>query len=248
MVTSTEQPLTLLSSQEVKAIANLRGVLLSEGFNKWVLDERYLALAPTDEQRAWMKDRVETLRFCLKPATADHIRTQLMSMFVTMKQRNPGTSSDARKVVDTYIADLSGVPRQPFLEACAALRRGDVGEGWLPTPAELRQETNLRAMRPQQQLFDLTTILGARIPKPPDSLEKRRAVVAQCQESLRLALANCAWPTEPSRAPNTVTPKSTKPEPLSEPGTVVLPPASAELRAILAKRFGGSAESNTPGT
>src|SRR4051794_40440213 len=108
MVTSTEQPLTLLSSREARAIADLRGVLLPEGFNKWVLDERYLDLAPTEEQRAWMKDRVQLLRSCLKPATADHIRTQLMSMFVTMKQRNPGTSSDARKVVETYIADLAG--------------------------------------------------------------------------------------------------------------------------------------------
>jgi hypothetical protein len=226
-------------------------VLLSEGFNRWVLDERYLALAPTDEQRAWMKIGFRAFQSYLKPATPDHIRTQLMSMFVTMKQRNPGTSSDARKVVETYIADLAGVPLQPFLEACAALRRGDVGEGWMPTPAELCQETNLRAIKPRQQLADLTTILGARIPKPPDSPEKKQAVFERWyHDSLRAALANCAWPT----GPNTVreAPKSTKPEPLPEPGTVVLPPPSARLRAILARqnaeRFGVSAESNTPGT
>jgi hypothetical protein len=196
MVTSTEQPLTQLSSQEAKAIANLRGVLLPEGFNKWVLDERYLDLAPTDEQRAWMKDRAETLRSCLKTATPDHIRTQLMSMFVTMKQRNPGSSADARKVVDTYIADLSGVPLRPFLEACAVFRRGDVGEGWLPTPAELRQETNLRAMRPQQELFDIQAILRARIPVASDPIETRKAAVARWNDIVQPVLEHAQPPNE----------------------------------------------------
>jgi hypothetical protein len=123
-----------------------------------------------------------------------------MSMFVTMKQRNPGSSDDARKVVETYIADLAGVPLRPFLEACALFRRGDVGEGWLPTPAELRQETNLRAMRPQQELFDILAILRARIPVPCDPIETRKAAVAKWNDIVRPVL-------EHAQPPNNEVPK-----------------------------------------
>lgn len=194
-------------------------MLQREGFRGWVFDPDWIDLAPSPERRAWLEEREKLLQLWLRPAGNDRVRSQLASLIATMKRRNAATAQIGNAIVETYLSDLVDAPFFGLVEACTAFRRNEVGDGWLPTPGELRQEAQLRAMWAQQELADISAILIARVPDRPPPLDVRKAAVARYREIIRPTLDHA---TEPNR------------KPLPEPGTLVMPRASPRLLKVLA--------------
>jgi hypothetical protein len=169
---------------------------------------------------------MQVLAAWLKPAGNDVVRSQLASLIATMKRRNVDSFGEAKAIIETYVCDLADVSKYGLQEACTAFRRNEVGDGWFPTPGELRQEATYRAMRANAEFSSISAILAARVPPKPEPPEVRKAAIARYEEIIRPALEHA---TEPSRRP------------IPEPGTVVLPPASDRLKEVLAKQFRGAA-------
>jgi hypothetical protein len=114
------------------------------------------------------------LTLWLRPAGDDRVRAQIVGLGATMKHRESG--QDTARILKAYIADLSDLPAFGLIQACEAFRRIDVGDGWMPTSGEIRQEAQLRAMWAQQQLSDIQAILIAKVPLQREPIERRREI------------------------------------------------------------------------
>lgn len=180
-----DQPLMPLSRELSMSLAHIKnGLLFRHDSGQWEFPEATADRAPGPEERRWLASRQANIVFWLKPAGEDRARTALLALVALMKNRNPG--QNAQGIAALYVKELAGLAWYGLEQACIAFKRNEVGDGWLPTPGELRQEANLRAMWAQEELGTIQAILKAKVPPARESKRHRAAVSARMSDWLML--------------------------------------------------------------
>lgn len=136
------------------------------------------AEAPTEQQRAFIQNRVAEISASLAPASSKDLLAEVWAMLRTMAIRN-GAPEELEAVVGVYVADLEDLPLWAVSAACRAYRRGDIGNGtFAPTPGEVRKRAKIYLDHWIDERAKLERILNARvIPKYTEHQEKSREAV-----------------------------------------------------------------------
>jgi hypothetical protein len=169
----------------VAAIARMTNSLDPDGGHRFAIPE---AAAPTDEQRAFMANRVSEITQSLTRAETSALVAELTTLLRVMKLKN-GDEGEMSGMLRVYIADLEDLPLWAICEACKAFRRAQVGEGvFAPTPGELRKYAQGLTTAWIEERAKLQRILDARVlPRLTESGEKRHAeVLAHVRETVAI--------------------------------------------------------------
>lgn len=159
-----------------------------------LVDEIARSRAPSEAQRKYLLDRMQTVAVYLSQASEHEILDEITALFAVMAHK-PGEDIELSARIRLYVNDLKQFPAWAVADACAFYRTAIVGEGiYCPTPGQLCAKARGLTAAWTRELAALNVVLLARVVDDitPEVEKKRSDAVLRWENEIRPAILAAA--------------------------------------------------------
>jgi len=190
LVSNNSTTPALMSPALSRLVDDLRRGLRMEG-DRYSVSPR---MAATAEQRGMLKQRLALINDWLAPAGGKYVEAEIAAVFGVMAV-DAESLEDRRIRMRIYVSDLQDLPAFAVSHACAAARRGEIGDGvYAPKVAVLRGAAREKMRAFEIERADIRRVLDADVvekrPPTPQAQARVNRLVAEVAAAAHAAIVH----------------------------------------------------------